>query len=124
MTALSAWNAQTTYVVGVTKNGFSTCRSCECRIGANELRLGVIYSHRNGYILLNWHHLGCFGKVNQDMSPDELEGFENLTIDQQQQVQRYLFPHRRIPSATAASSAKPPKHPNMSTAVQASVRAR
>lgn len=92
MPVRGAWTAETSYVIGAAKNGFSTCRSCEEKIATANLRVGVIYSHRNGYILLNWHHFSCFQKNPKTSIKDvtELEGIEHLSPEHRSQVANWI----------------------------------
>lgn len=92
MPVRGAWTAETSYVIGAAKNAFSTCRTCQDKIAATNLRLGVIYSHRNGYILLNWHHFSCFQKNTKANIKDmaELEGVEHLSPEHRTEVSNWI----------------------------------
>lgn len=84
------WTPQSVYIVALATKSSSTCRTCERYIGAGNVRIGVIFQHPNGYVLIHWHHLTCWTPTGEPLTLRQMEGLELFETPQRQLIQRWL----------------------------------
>ncbi|KXH72135.1 MAG: hypothetical protein AM326_11270 [Candidatus Thorarchaeota archaeon SMTZ-45] len=75
--------------VELTKSSRSTCRTCSKAIQIGEIRLGepTIF---DGYVSYRWHHLKCAAHLIRDTKLDTLEGYEELSREEKEQLQNEI----------------------------------
>lgn len=71
------------------KSGRSSCRTCEKPIAKNELRLGepTLYE---GHVSYRWHHLRCQSRILDGVDLKTLNGYDELTEDQREELRQSL----------------------------------
>lgn len=79
------WKLASSQIIETTRNSHSTCRTCEKSIDAGHLRVGIIFSHVNGFICIDWHHLDCYTPPPHLLSM-EIEGYADLSEEDKQKV--------------------------------------
>ncbi len=67
------------------KSSRSTCRTCSQTIQKGELRLGEP-SFFDGHVSYGWHHLKCAARMIKDTRLDSLEGYEDLSNEQKEEL--------------------------------------
>ncbi|ETV89949.1 hypothetical protein H310_15214 [Aphanomyces invadans] len=55
----TAWSQCKDAVMQVAHTSTTTCQACETKISSGQLRLGVMYLHVDGFMLVEWIHLSC-----------------------------------------------------------------
>ncbi|XP_074319293.1 polynucleotide 3'-phosphatase ZDP [Silene latifolia] len=72
------------------KSNRSACKTCDKKIEAKTLRLGVITKDR-GYDLTKWHHFHClsFDSLSVD-SAESITGFDSLKSDDQEALKKIV----------------------------------
>ncbi|EQC33897.1 hypothetical protein SDRG_08577 [Saprolegnia diclina VS20] len=55
----SAWSQYKEAVLQVATTSTATCQACSAKISAGQLRLGVMYLHVDGFMLMEWVHVSC-----------------------------------------------------------------
>jgi hypothetical protein len=71
------------------KSSRATCKTCSKTIQKGELRLGEP-SLYDGHVSYRWHHLQCAAHMIKGMTLDTLEGYEELTKEQKEQLQKIV----------------------------------
>jgi hypothetical protein len=71
------------------KSSRATCKTCSKTIQKGELRLGEP-SLYDGHVSYRWHHLKCAAHMIKGMTLDTLEGYEELTKEQKEQLQKIV----------------------------------
>ncbi|OAY84085.1 Poly (ADP-ribose) polymerase 1 [Ananas comosus] len=74
------------------KSGRSSCKACKDAIAKDQLRLGkmVAATQFDGFMPM-WNHASCiFKKGSQIKSLDDVEGYDLLRWDDQQQLRKYV----------------------------------
>ncbi len=71
------------------KSGRSSCRTCGGLIPKEELRLGepTVYE---GHVSYRWHHLKCQVQILDGVDMKSLEGYDELTQKQRDELHRLL----------------------------------
>ena len=71
------------------KSSRSTCRGCGRNIGKETIRVGepAVFQEHVSY---GWYHLQCASKLLRGRSPEQLEGFEALSDEQQTLLRQAL----------------------------------
>lgn len=94
-----AWHLSKDHLVNAATGTTSTCRSCENLIEFGAIRLGFIFTHRQGFILIEWHHINCIAVPQHFSSRDSLED-SNLSTEQVRLVHLWsLTPSKLKPAA-------------------------
>ncbi|KAF0698401.1 Aste57867_10968 [Aphanomyces stellatus] len=57
--ATAAWSQCKDAIMQVAHTSTTTCQACETKIASGQLRLGVMYQHVDGFVLVEWIHLTC-----------------------------------------------------------------
>jgi len=68
------------------KSSRSTCRTCSQTIQKDELRLGEP-SFFDSHVSYGWHHLKCAAHMIKGTRLDSLEGYEDLSKEQKEELQ-------------------------------------
>lgn len=55
----TAWTLSPQVIVDQSQSSTCTCRLCHDKIQSGELRLGTMFTHKQGFMLLEWTHLSC-----------------------------------------------------------------
>ncbi|RHY17202.1 hypothetical protein DYB25_001926 [Aphanomyces astaci] len=74
-THVNPWKRCELPILGISKNGASTCQACRDAIQTGSIRVGIIFHHVNGNIGIDWHHLTC---CETPATLPEVEGYELL----------------------------------------------
>ncbi|KAG9403909.1 hypothetical protein AC1031_005397 [Aphanomyces cochlioides] len=90
MTVPTAWSQCKEAIMQVAHTSTTTCQACETKIASGQLRLGVMYLHADGFMLVEWIHLAC--------QPWRVTTFEAISFvergcwnrDQVHRIQRWL----------------------------------
>ncbi|OQR84882.1 hypothetical protein ACHHYP_12583 [Achlya hypogyna] len=59
MTPPPAWSQYKEAVLQVAHTSTATCQACNGKIDRGQLRLGVMYLHVDGFMLMEWIHVAC-----------------------------------------------------------------
>ncbi|ETV69834.1 hypothetical protein H257_14457 [Aphanomyces astaci] len=90
MHEITAWSQCKDAVMQVAHTSTTTCQACEGKIASGQLRLGVMYLHVDGFMLVEWIHLRC--------QPWRVTAFDSisfvdrgcLSVDQALHIRRWL----------------------------------
>jgi hypothetical protein len=55
----SAWRRCDEAIARIAPTCTTTCQVCDDKINEGEWQLGLMYLHDDGFMLMEWHHLGC-----------------------------------------------------------------
>jgi hypothetical protein len=77
------------WMVEPAKSSRATCKTCSKTIQKDELRVGEP-SLYDGHVSYRWHHLHCAAHMIKGMTLDTLEGYEELTKEQKEQLQKIV----------------------------------
>jgi len=80
---------QMSWKVEPAKSSRATCKTCSQSIQKGELRLGEP-SLFDEHITYRWHHLTCAAHLINDTMLDTLVGYEELTREQKEQLQKIV----------------------------------
>ncbi|OQR92197.1 hypothetical protein THRCLA_22400 [Thraustotheca clavata] len=59
MAPTRAWSQYKEAVLQVARTSTTTCQACTSKITCGQLRLGVMYLHVEGFMLMEWIHVSC-----------------------------------------------------------------
>lgn len=71
------------------KSGRSTCRTCYSSIAKGELRIGEP-SFFQEHLSYNWHHVRCIKSAITDVTPEQLEGYSDLSLNEKEELDALL----------------------------------
>ncbi|OQR97694.1 hypothetical protein ACHHYP_10139 [Achlya hypogyna] len=86
-----SWSRNSTVLVCPPASRHPTCRTCHKRycfprvaLGRalttiDTVRIGIIYTHMDGYILMRWYHIGCVAPPN-DLMAHDIEGLSERAM--------------------------------------------
>ncbi|ETW06995.1 hypothetical protein H310_03094 [Aphanomyces invadans] len=94
MTPVHPWSTTQLPILGLATNSSSTCQACRGAIMKGSIRVGIIFQHLSGFIVLDWHHLTCCETPQllrhvegYDLLGDDSKAALNAFIDYTQQTQ-------------------------------------
>lgn len=85
------------------KSSRATCRTCNSKIEKDSIRIGQP-SYYQDHLSYKWHHLTCIRKFDA-ITP--LSGLEELSVEEQQKVNQFLFSNTSKQSTIPSSSVEP-----------------
>ena len=95
------------YVVKATSGGgFVKCKGCAKQLCSDSIKLGVIHSHADGFVLVHWYHLGCL-ECPVGLHVSDIEGAARLRDAERERVRSWAArsePAVAAEATTAVSS--------------------
>lgn len=74
METSSAWTPSDNIIICASSRIQPTCRACKSSI--EKIRVGIIFTHQDGYILMRWFHLECKAPP-ASVQIEDIEGLED-----------------------------------------------
>jgi hypothetical protein len=78
------------WIVEPAKSGRATCRTCNTKIDAGELRIGEPYLYED-HVSYKWHHPKCMSRKFITLLLSRIEGYESLSKSQRENLLRQIF---------------------------------
>ena len=61
------------------------CKGCAKQLCSDSIKLGVIHSHADGFVLVHWYHLSCL-KCPTGLAIADIEGTTSLRDAERERV--------------------------------------
>ncbi|EQC31529.1 hypothetical protein SDRG_10703 [Saprolegnia diclina VS20] len=109
----ASWSRNSTVLVCPPASRHPTCRTCHKRI--DTVRIGIIYTHMDGYILMRWYHVGCIAPPD-DLMAHDIEGLGERAMRPYRScifewLGRKTTKPRKLPPSLLVGYPKPPLAP-------------
>lgn len=95
----SAWSRCDEAVARVAPTATTTCQVCSAAIEQGVWQIGLMFIHVEGFMLMEWYHVGCTISVSGLVMDELLETVQSeMTSDQKQAFQDAVV--KNLPQAS------------------------